>query len=172
MQTKLVIGFSVLMVVVLSSVVAGTIAYNVTRKTTARLMQPKALSLQKLSIVDASGRTYITFSEANGVPAVDLIDARGEKRITMTVDADGYGAIHLTNPKSSGPMASLEIDDKGAHVKFDRPGGASSYLFLNNSGGSGAVFLDTRGIRKLDLLVSPSGQTEIRRHDRPSFQAQ
>jgi hypothetical protein len=62
-------------------------------------------------------------------------------------------------------LATLAIDDKGTHVKFDRPGGASSYLFLNNIGESGVVFLDANGARKLDILVTAAGKTEVHRYD-------
>ncbi len=85
--------------------------------------------------------------------------------MTMVVDKNGYGSVRLSNPSPSGPVASLEIDDKGAHVKFDRPGGASSYLFLNNTGGSGVVLLDSKGSRKLVLIVAPSVETEFRCYD-------
>jgi hypothetical protein len=48
-------------------------------------------------------------------------------------------------------------------VKFDRPGGASSYLFLNNAGESGVVFVDANGVRRLNVLVGPDNDAKIER---------
>ncbi|MGA7631087.1 MAG: hypothetical protein WCB11_09990 [Terriglobales bacterium] len=55
------------------------------------------------------------------------------------------------------------MDDKGTHVKFDRPGGASSYLFLNNAGESGVVFVDANGVRRLNVLVELDNDAKIER---------
>ncbi|WP_323992108.1 hypothetical protein [Nguyenibacter sp. L1] len=69
----------------------------------------------------------------------------------------------LSNPDPTWPSAALAIDDKGAHVKFDRPGGASSYLFLNNAGGSGMVLIDAAGKRRIGMTVTPDGKTKVER---------
>lgn len=103
---------------------------------------------------------------------MQLLDPLGQKRITISVDEHGYGTVHLLNPNPAAPVASLEIDDKGAHVKFDRPGGASSYLYLNNIAGSGVVLIDSAGTRKFDLMVDPSGETEFHRYDQSSQKTQ
>ena len=172
MQTKLLIILAVPVASALSAVIAGGVAYSIARQGASSLTDTKTASLHRLNFVDASGRICMMLSAEKSLPEVDLFGPDGKKRMTMTVDAAGYGAIHLINPNPSGPVASLEIDNKGTHVKFDRPGGASSYLFLNNSGGSGAVFLDPAGVRKLVLTVSPSGHPEIQRYDQPPSESQ
>ena len=125
------------------------------------------LAVHEISIVDESGRVCMTLSAAKGAPSIRMFGPDGAERMTASLNASGYGSIQITNPNESSPVASLAVDDKGAHVKFDRPGGASSYLFLNNAGESGAVFLDSSGKRSLDLLVTPSGATEVHRYDQP-----
>jgi hypothetical protein len=57
----------------------------------------------------------------------------------------------------------LEVDNKGAHVKFDHPGGASSYIFLNNAGESGVVLVDSNGVRRLDVRAGPDDSAKIER---------
>lgn len=99
------------------------------------------LAVHEISIVDESGRVCMTLSAAKGTPSIRMFGPDGAERMTASLNASGYGSIQITNPNESSPVASLAVDDKGAHVKFDRPGGASSYLFLNNAGESGAVFL-------------------------------
>ncbi len=81
------------------------------------------------------------------------------------LDTAGRPAVSLANPISGGPSATMEIDDKGAHVKFDRPGGASSYLFLNNAGGSGMVLIDPKGRRRLEATVASDGTSTITQLD-------
>jgi hypothetical protein len=83
----------------------------------------------------------------------------------VALDDAGRPSVNLVNPNPSGPTASLAIDDQGAHVKFDRPGGASSYLFLNNAGESGVVLIDAKGVRRLQATVAADGTTQIERHD-------
>jgi hypothetical protein len=56
-----------------------------------------------------------------------LLREDGAVGLNLALDAVGRPAVTLSNPTASGPAASLEIDDKGTHVKFDRPGGASAY---------------------------------------------
>jgi hypothetical protein len=152
-----------------SALIAGVVAYSVARRgAKSENNSVTNLRMRGLDIVDEQGKICMTLSASSQVPTLELLDSSGQKRVTITVDKSGYGAVLLSNPTVSGPIASLEIDDKGAHVKFDRPGGASSYLFLNNSGGSGVVLLDSKGSRKLDLMVAPSGETEFRRYDQSS----
>jgi hypothetical protein len=125
------------------------------------------LSAHEISIVDETSRVCMTLSAAKGTPSIRMFGPDGAERMTASLNASGYGSVQITNPNASSPVASLAVDDKGAHVKFDRPSGASSYLFLNNAGESGAVFLDSSGKRSLDLLVTPTGATEIHRYDQP-----
>ena len=123
------------------------------------------IKARQIDIVDEAGRVRMTLSTTHGAPSIQLFESDGVEKMVVSLDASGHGFVQIANPESSGPSAALAVDDKGAHVKFDRPGGASSYLFLNNAGESGAVFLDTSGNRRLDLLVTPSGTTEIHRYD-------
>ena len=83
----------------------------------------------------------------------------------LSLDADGRGSVRLSNPSKTGPTARLEIDDKGSHVKLERPGGASSYLFLNDEGGSGVVLLDSQGRRKLAVVAPANGEAIVQRFD-------
>lgn len=168
MQPKFLIAMSVLITAPLSAVIASVLAYNVSRRIAASHSFTIPTRIRELNIVDEHGRVCMTLSASDQIPAVDLLDSSGEKRITMSVDKRGYGAVRLSNPNLSGPVVSVEIDDKGAHVKFDRPGGAASYLFLNNSGGSGVVLIDSKGLRRLDMMVDPSGETKFRRYDKSS----
>jgi hypothetical protein len=113
--------------------------------------------------VDAQGKPRILISAKDGTPTIVLLRADGETGASVALDVDGRPAVKLSNPVAGGPVAALEIDDKGAHVKFDRKGGASAYLFLNNLGGSGVVLIDPAGKRRLDAIVAPDGKTTIER---------
>jgi len=46
-------------------------------------------------------------------------------------------------------------------VKFDRAGGASSYLFLNDGGTSGVVLIDAKGVRQAAILVGADGKVTL-----------
>jgi len=120
-----------------------------------------AIIAQQISIVDAQGHPRILLSALDGVPTIVMLRADGTPAMTARTDAAGRPALTLTNPLATGPSAALEIDDKGAHVKFDRPGGASAYLFLNNAGGSGTVLIDNGGERRLEAEVTPEGAVRI-----------
>lgn len=126
------------------------------------------ITLHAINIVNDSGKVVMTLSTANQSPVLRLLDVNGKPELTISLNQSGFSSIKLENPNVADPRAVLEIDDKGAHVKFDRAGGASSYLFLNNGGESGTVFLDAKGERRLETLVTPAGKTEIRRYDRRS----
>jgi hypothetical protein len=102
-------------------------------------------------------------SARSGEPILQLLQKSGQPSLVMTLDPAGRPSIKFDNPDPAAPTAALEIDDKGAHVKFDRPGDASSYLFLNNRGGSGIVILDSKGVRRLNILAAPDGSTIIER---------
>jgi hypothetical protein len=94
-----------------------------------------------------------------------MLRADGQTATEVSLDEAGRPSVSLANPDPNGPTATLAVDDKGAHVKFDRPGGASSYVFLNNAGGSGVVLIDAKGVRRLQATVDPNGITQIERND-------
>jgi hypothetical protein len=96
---------------------------------------PPSIATQEIRIVDAQGRPRILLSARDGTPTILLLRDDGKPGANVTLDAAGRPMVTLTNPLPPGPTAALGIDDK----KFDRPGGASAYLFLNNVGGSGVV---------------------------------
>jgi hypothetical protein len=116
---------------------------------------------QEIRIVDAQGHLRMLLSAAGGTPVIRVSRADGSTAIEATLDASGHPSVTLTNPDPAGPVAALEVDDKGAHVKLDRPGKASSYLFLNNAGTSGLVLVDPRGVRRYEAIVDPDGQLHI-----------
>ena len=126
---------------------------------------PPPVVTQEVRIVDASGHPRILLSAGDGTPTIVLLDVDGKPAMTARTDAAGRPAITLANPHADGPAAALEIDDKGAHVKFDRPGGASAYLFLNNAGGSGTVLIDAKGKRRLVATVAADGTVALDRLD-------
>lgn len=124
-----------------------------------------SLTLQDLRLVDGSGLVRLILSTRSGNPEISLLGVNGQVLLTASVDAKGFGSVQIRNPAQEGPGATFALDDKGAHVKFDRPGGASSYLFLNNQGESGAVFLDAGGRRRLDMIVKSNGESAVERFD-------
>jgi hypothetical protein len=124
---------------------------------------PPPIVTQEIEIVDSQGRTRLTLSAKSGVPTLRFLQPNGTKSIEVMLDASGRPSVKLENPDPKGPTATFEIDDKGAHLKLDRPGGASAYLFLNNAGGSGVVFLDAKGARRLNALVGADGDAEVQR---------
>ncbi len=125
---------------------------------------PPPIVTQEIQIVDLQGRPLLLLSGRSGLPVVELLRKDGQNGLALSLDREGRPSVKFLNPDVAAPTVSLEIDDKGAHVKFDRPGGASSYLFLNNAGGSGVVFIDPNGERRIDILVSPDGATTIQRY--------
>jgi hypothetical protein len=120
---------------------------------------------QEVQIVDEHGNVRILLSARSGTPIIQLADGHNKPNAVVALDEEGRPSIKLSNPEASGPSAIIEIDNNGTHVKFDHPGGASSYLFLNNAGGSGVVFIDSKGVRRLDALVRPDGTLSIDRFE-------
>ena len=98
-------------------------------------------------------------------PTIELLPADGTIGMAISLDTDGRDSVRLNNPNANGATARLEVDVKWAQVEFDRPGGASSDLLLNDEGGSGIVLLDPKGRRKLALVASPNGEATIQRFD-------
>lgn len=120
---------------------------------------------EEIRIVDPEGRTRLLLSAAGGAPTVAFLDDDGAVGLRLALDAAGRPSAVLANPRSDGPSAQLEIDDKGAHVKFDRPGGGSAYLFLSNAGSAGVVLVDNQGTRRLAVTLSASGEPRLERFD-------
>jgi len=118
---------------------------------------------QQIEIVDSAGRPRLLLSAQSGAPVLQLLQPDGKVGAEVSLSG-GYPVVKLSNPDPNGPTAALEVDDKGAHVKFDRPGGASSYLFLNNAGGSGVVLIDGAGVRRLDAMVGADGAPKVERY--------
>jgi hypothetical protein len=127
-------------------------------------MASQPLVTRELQIVDEHGRPRLVLG-ATEHPSIRLLGEDGAARAEIRLDPAGRPAVALSNPDAAGPVVALEVDDKGAHVKFDRPGGASSYVFLNNAGGSGLVLIDAQGIRRLSVMLDPSGAPVIQRFD-------
>jgi hypothetical protein len=117
----------------------------------------------EIKIVDSQGHPRIIMSAKSGNPVIRLLQTNGAPSVEVLLDSTGHPAVKLANPDLKGPIAALAVDDKGTHVKFDRPGGASSYLFLNNAGESGVVFVDANGVRRLNVLVGPDNDAKIER---------
>ncbi|WP_342629642.1 hypothetical protein AAC691_08055 [Nguyenibacter vanlangensis] len=133
------------------------------KETVMAHLPPPPVVTQEVRIVDAQGHTRILLSAKDDTPTILLIGSDGAPRAMVALDAAGRPAVTLSNPDPTWPSAALAIDDKGAHVKFDRPGGASSYLFLNNAGGSGMVLIDAAGKRRIGMTVTPDGKTKVER---------
>lgn len=122
---------------------------------------PAPVVTQEIRVTDAQGHARIVLSARDGTPTIQLLRGDDTPGATISLDDAGRPAIRLANPAANSPTASLEIDDKGAHVKFDRPGGASSYVFLNNAGGSGIVLIDAAGQRKAGIVLAPDGTMSV-----------
>jgi hypothetical protein len=120
---------------------------------------------EEIRIVDPEGRPRLLLSAASGAPTVAFLDGEGAVGLRLALDAAGHPSAEFANPRSEGPSAKLEIDDKGAHVKFDRPGGGSAYLFLSNAGSAGVVLIDAQGTRRLAATLSASGEPGLERFD-------
>ncbi|WP_368518617.1 hypothetical protein [Rhizobium sp.] len=124
---------------------------------------PPPVMTQEIRIVDEQGQTRLVLSAKGSGPTIQILRKDGRAGASITLDATDRPGLTLSNPDPALPTAALEIDDKGAHVKFDRPGGSSSYLFLNNAGGSGVVLIDSTGKRRVDVTVAADGSSTIER---------
>ena len=99
----------------------------------------------------------------SGIPKIEMLQMNGQSCFEVALDSAGRPAIKLSNPDAAGPAATVEVVETGAHVKFVRPAGGTSYLFLNNAGGSGVVLIDTNGVRRIVMLVTADGTVKIER---------
>ena len=129
------------------------------------MASPQSVVTEEIQIIDDQGNLRIALSAKSGKPAIALMKTNGDSSVMITLDEAGRPALRLRNFDPVGLEAVIEIDEKGAHVKLDRPGGASSYLFLNNAGGSGVVLIDAQGVRRLEALVLPDGAPRIARFE-------
>lgn len=122
---------------------------------------PPPIITSEVRVVDPAGAPRILLSAATGAPSIVLIGRDAKPTATVQLDEQDRPSVTLANPVQGPPSAAIEIDDNGAHVKFDRPGGASSYRFLNNAGVSGVVLIDRQGVRRVSVLVGADGKVTI-----------
>jgi hypothetical protein len=118
---------------------------------------------QEITIVDSDGHPRLLLSAKSGNPIIEMLQTNGRSSFTVALDSAGRPAMKLSNPDAAGPTATLEVVETGTHVKFVRPDGGTSYLFLNNAGGSGVVLIDTKGVRRIVVLVTADGAAKIER---------
>jgi len=128
------------------------------------MASPLPVVAREIQIVDDQGNLRMALSAKSGNPTIELMRANGGSSAVIALDEAGRPSLKLRNPDTRGPVSVIEIDENGAHVKLDRPGGGSSYLFLNNAGGSGVVLIDLSGARRLEVLVAPDGSPRIARY--------
>jgi hypothetical protein len=127
--------------------------------------QMKPIVTNEIRLVDSYGKTRLLLTTQSDAPTIQLLQPDGGVGLSASLDEAGRGSVSIHNPEPSGPSVALEIDDKGSHVKFDRPGGASAYIFLKNSGQSGIVFLDATGKRRFNIQVHANGGVIMQRLD-------
>ena len=126
-------------------------------------LAPPAVVTQEIRIVDSDGHPRLLLSAKTGSPTIKMLDTNGQSSFEVALDSAGRPAMKLGNPDAAGPTATLEVVETGTHVKFVRPGGGTSYLFLNNAGGSGVVLIDTNDVRRIVMLVTADGTVKIER---------
>lgn len=127
--------------------------------------QPSILEAGEIRLRDATGAPRLVLSALGAAPSITWLRADGTAGLSATLDAAGRPSLTLANPDAAAPTLAVEIDDKGAHVKLDRPGGASAYVFLNNAGTSGLVLIDPQGRRRFEAIVSADGTARVSRLD-------
>ena len=130
---------------------------------TSTLLAPPPVVTQEITIVDSVGHPRLLLSAKSGSPTIKMLATNGQSSFEVALDSAGRPAMKLGNPDAAGPTATLEVVETGTHVKFVRPGGGTSYLFLNNAGGSGVVLIDTNGVRRIVMLVTADGTVKIER---------
>ena len=126
---------------------------------------PPPIITSEIRIVDDAGQARLVLSAAPGVPSIQLLSPKGHPSASIALDAEGRPRIALSGPDAAQPSVSVEVDDKGAHVRFDRAAGGSSYLFLNNAGVSGLVLIDAKNVRRAEVILGPDGEPQVCRYD-------
>jgi len=126
---------------------------------------PPPIVTSEVRIVDAAGKSRLVLSAASGAPSVQLLTPHGHASVRVGLDLAGRPRLTLAGPDRAQPGISIEVDDKGAHVRFDRAAGGSSYLFLNNAGLSGVVLIDAKNVRRAEVVLGPDGSPQIQRFD-------
>lgn len=121
----------------------------------------RALVAEEIHIVDAARQPRLVLSAQGGTPQVTLLGPDGATAMLLSLDADGHPSVRLSNPVAQGATARLEVDAKGAHVRFDGQGGAAAYLFLSNAGAQGVVLGDASGVRRFSAVVMPDGAVQV-----------
>jgi hypothetical protein len=124
----------------------------------------KVLVARELKLVDSKGRLRLLLTTDQDQPVVRMFRGDGKPAIDVVLDDGGHPALQLHNP-DGGAFAALEIDDKGTHLKMDHPGGASTYLFMNDAGVSGLVFEDQNGKRRYEILKEANNDATVKRSD-------
>lgn len=130
---------------------------------TPNLLAPAPVVTQEIRIVDSDGHPRLLLSAKTGSPTIKMLGTNGQSSFEVALDSAGRPAMKFGNPDAAGPTATLEVVETGTHVKFVRPGGGTSYLFLNNAGGSGVVLIDTNDVRRIVMLVTADGTVKIER---------
>jgi hypothetical protein len=124
----------------------------------------KVVVARELKLVDSKGRLRLLLTTDQDQPLVRMLRSDGKPAIDVVLDDGGHPSVQLRNP-DGGASVTLEIDDKGTHLKLDHPGGASTYLFMNDAGVSGLVFEDQNGKRRYEILREVDADTTVRRFD-------
>lgn len=127
--------------------------------------QPSTVEAGEIRLRDASGAPRLVLSARGEAPSITLLRTDGTAGLSATLDTAGRPSLTLANPDATAPTLAVEIDDKGAHVKLDRQGGASAYVFLNNAGTSGLVLIDAQGRRRFEAIVGTDGTARMTRLD-------
>ncbi|MBJ9985602.1 hypothetical protein IAE19_09125 [Acinetobacter sp. S40] len=121
----------------------------------------QTLKLRELAIVDENDQTRIQLTVKSNVPSIEFLNERGEVSIQIILGEEGYPSIQLLPISDQLLNVKLEMDSKGAHLKFDHEQGSSCYVFLNNVGTSGMVMLDAKKQRRFTASVTAQGDLHL-----------
>lgn len=127
--------------------------------------QNDVVQLKELQIVDENGVPRILLSTQNGTPSIQMLHRDGTATLHLEVNPQGLPSVQLYNLDKNLPVAKLEIDDKGTHLKFDHGNGSSCYLFLNNLSRSGLVLIDHQKKRRFNAVITENGEVNLQRFD-------
>ena len=86
--------------------------------------QHNVVIANEVRLVDAAGNTRLLLTTRSGTPSLQFLSGNGTVGMTADLDQEGRGAFRIQNPEAQCPGASIEVDAKGTHVKFDKPNGA------------------------------------------------